>query len=837
MSFNPVGMSAAQLGLTGATSHKKHFVLTSTIGFDTPEVPPEEIKKATIDNNNASSIVGQNPKEIMAEARKIVEEGRQELKNIFLVKGKKPVRKEIPFMKKDVNANANNSIEGGASLDLQSPVYKRSDDETVISAFSHVFHQSIRNSEDHSSWDNVVNAVHVVEEPDEYYDRLENANLKWAPPPVPVGMMNFSASDGNLAFKAALGIAAWELVFMYQRSLLGPTIQTFLSQIPLAAFLKPLQIMALPQNDQYQTAERHRILEITQIQYNYTGLAQFGGYFGEPLLGGPAMFNHVPPSGNLFLMSDADSLQVQLGYDITFIRNATVSKLNASLGGFYTKGTFTSLQDYADVVKFFDVTPPIITNNKNNLSNWLNDIEFGRQRLQGLNPEMLQKVTPLVWKTNLQPFLTWTKDVEARVTQLLGGITISAAIDKGIVYYVDYAVMDDDTLRTLAMGLNRYIAAPVGLFFYDNTTNHLLPLGIQLFKNKLNVPQQTLYQFHLPTQVQGVDTPAWLLAKIWLNSLDGQYQEIVSHLMETHQISELFTVAFFRNLALNHPVNQLLRSHFEATLEINSIAYGDLLSYDGAINAAIGSGSIGGALIIAKLWQNWGFYEKSFKQSLINRGFLNGNGTSPDHIQGYYWRDDGLKLYNLIYGFVQSVLDNYYKSDSDVVNDWEIQNWLSELQSRRGGQLKNVTPTGNMTTKVDLYTLCTNIVFTVTAKHSAGNSGQFDYYGFIPNVPGALYTPPRINERNTTWDTIFQALPPKEPTLSQISITYLLSQVQQKSMPLIGQAVYPAAWKNQVTQFQKNLTELSKAIEDREKGKPYPYLYLDPAQVANSIYI
>ncbi len=109
---------------------------------------------------------------------------------------------------------------------------------------------------------------------------------------------------------------------MYQRSLLGPAIQSYLQSVPLSVLLKPrkylspsihlsiylflyfllsspllspplpssssssshgysVPTMNLPQNDFEQTSERHRILEITQIQYNYTGMARFGGYFGE----------------------------------------------------------------------------------------------------------------------------------------------------------------------------------------------------------------------------------------------------------------------------------------------------------------------------------------------------------------------------------------------------------------------------------------------------------------------------------------------------------------------------------------------------------------------------
>ncbi len=102
---------------------------------------------------------------------------------------------------------------------------------------------------------------------------------------------------------------------------------------------------------------------------------------------------------------------------------------------------------------------------------------------------------------------------------------------------------------------------------------------------------------------------------------------------------------------------------------------------------------------------------------------------------------------------------------------------------------------------------------------------------FVPNAPGALYIPPRIDESNTTWATICRALPPKStdklihrewirfecnlffyfyyfhlfiaPALSQMSLTFLLSEVKQKDIPMLGYGVYPLLWKYEVDTFQK----------------------------------
>ncbi len=39
--------------------------------------------------------------------------------------------------------------------------------------------------------------------------------------------------------------------------------------------------------------------------------------------------------------------------------------------------------------------------------------------------------------------------------------------------------------------------------------------------------------------------------------MDGQYQEIVPHLLESHQVPEILAVSMFRNLAVNHPVHKV----------------------------------------------------------------------------------------------------------------------------------------------------------------------------------------------------------------------------------------------------------------------------------------
>jgi hypothetical protein len=127
----------------------------------------------------------------------------------------------------------------------------------------------------------------------------------------------------------------------------------------------------------------------------------------------------------------------------------------------------------------------------------------------------------------------------------------------------------------------------------------------------------------------------------------------------------------------------------------------------------------------------------------------------------------------------------------------------------------------------------------------------FSQKSFVPNAPGALYSPPKIKPNTTTWETIMEALPPKgnekikcylivsEPAIAQISITRLLSRIKG-TLPLLGQTFYEipnTRFHEYYSIFSKNLDDLSSQIAVRNSKLALPYNLLDPKHVANSIYI
>ena len=49
-------------------------------------------------------------------------------------------------------------------------------------------------------------------------------------------------------------------------------------------------------------------------------------------------------------------------------------------------------------------------------------------------------------------------------------------------------------------------------------------------------------------------------------------------------------------------------------------------------------------------------------------------------IREYGFRDDGLKYWDAIKRYTRGILDIYYKSDGDIKEDHELQNWIAEVK-------------------------------------------------------------------------------------------------------------------------------------------------------------
>jgi len=563
--------------------------------------------------------------------------------------------------------------------------------------------------------------------------------------------------------------------------------------------------------------------------WNLTKSARIHGYNGT-MSGLPPTFQLLPPS---YAAPDDECMG---GYKLRLLERDVFAKINNEIRKHFHK-QITTLQDYADAVGSLKPTPKIITQNSMALWDWLDDAEFTRQRLQGLNPEKLERMNRDKWNARFAangttPFnVASVQESLEKLVTARGSASFDAAVEAQDIFVCDYSMFDDPDLTLIAASaLNRYIAAPFALFHRNPNDSSLKVIAIQLFPGIAEDRPVFLPE----------DSWDWLLAKIWVQSIDGQHQEIMSHLFECHFIAEIFQVTMNRQLGANHPVYQILHPHFYATLFINAAARHGLLAYDGLVNQVIGVGVPGAAHMIKKAAPTWNFREHSFINSLRNRGFEVGpDVTSP--ISGYFWYDDGVRLWNTLHLFIKTTLQVFYKTDQDVEDDFELQQWVSDLENPDVGDLKGVSERDGKIFTVEFLTdMITNLIWITTAKHSSGNIAQFELYSFIPNVPAALYSPAPTTKGCVDKEVILKALPCEDAALSQISTVYLLSTTDAR--PAMIQADYPGLNKNHeaqihIAEFKLKLSLLSKDIADRNSSLIYPYKSLDPSIVANSIFV
>ncbi len=325
------------------------------------------------------------------------------------------------------------------------------------------------------------------------------------------------------------------------------------------------------------------------------------------------------------------------------------------------------------------------------------------------------------------------------------------------------------------------------------------------------------------------------MVKTFTQSADAQVHEVVEHLLRTHLIIELLDLAMRRTLAEAHPVNALLSPHLADTMAVNTSARTALLAPGGPIDSTMAVGSKGAFELMGRVWHDHRILDsQDVPLDLRERGV-----DDVEALPDYPWRDDALKLWEVVHCYVAAVVEHFYASDEDVAEDDELHAFHAEIRDPRGGNVRDM-PGGEarFRTRDELSGFLTRVVYRASAGHAAVNNGQYDCFGFIPNVPGALYRPPP-REKDLTWSErdLARALPDLRAASTQILMVRLLSR--RTEMPIGGyapaffagtQSVLPI-----VTRFRRDLHALSLEIEARNLGREVPYTYLDPKQDPQSI--
>ncbi|KAK2892386.1 hypothetical protein Q8A67_012374 [Cirrhinus molitorella] len=441
------------------------------------------------------------------------------------------------------------------------------------------------------------------------------------------------------------------------------------------------------------------------------------------------------------------------------------------------------------------------------MQDWNKDEMFGYQFLNGCNPVMIKKCMQLPDK-----FPVTHEMVKGSLKR---GHTLQEELQAGNIYIVDYEILQG----VPASRKDRYLTAPICLL-YKNELDQMMPIAIQL--------SQT------PGEMSPIFLPSdneydWMLAKMWVKSSDFNLHQLVTHLLKTHLLSEVFEIAVYRQLSAVHPVYKLLMPHVRFTIAINAEARENLISDDGIISKV---GSISGAGMETLMQKAMGaltYKSLCFPEDIKARGM--------EDVPKYYYRDDGMKIWETINCFVSDVVKIYYDSDEAVQKDVEIHGFIKDVVF---GLNNSDNFPKSLESREQLIEYLTVVIFTASAQHAAVNFGQFDWYGWIPNGPSTMHKQPPQQKDQVDVKYIMESLPDRRTSSKLLGTVWALTRTEPNERFL---GMYPDMYfteqpvEEAIKTFQHNLEEVKNTIKSRNEELTLAYCYLSPDKIPNSVAI
>jgi arachidonate 15-lipoxygenase len=200
----------------------------------------------------------------------------------------------------------------------------------------------------------------------------------------------------------------------------------------------------------------------------------------------------------------------------------------------------------------------------------------------------------------------------------------------------------------------------------------------------------------------------------------------------------------------------------------------------------------------------------------------------------YPYRDDGLLLWEAIQAYVSSYLAIYYKTPADITADFELQAWAADLVTN--GHVQGLSP--SFSSLATLTDVVTTVIFTCSAVHSAVNYPQWDYMGFVPNMPLAGYADYRQQLLHPFDDAAYmRLLPPNQPAIQQVAVMHFLAGYHFDRLGYYEDKFEDAPAQAANESFRRRLDDVERTIDYNNTKRQVAYPYLKPSLVLNSISI
>ncbi len=455
------------------------------------------------------------------------------------------------------------------------------------------------------------------------------------------------------------------------------------------------------------------------------------------------------------------------------------------------------------------------------------DSEFGRLRLEGPNPVMIER---LVSQADIDTRFPQLTDQLLRRAMDDASLSVSTAISENRLYICDYEINQSSLLPPNPQ-LNRdsrwrakYLPAPRVVFFEEDhsTARRLIPVAITLDQADAAAPN--------PLYIRS-KTRQWSYAKTFAQSADLNTQVLSSHIFRCHFVAEPFAMATPRQLTPNHPLHILLEPHLRYTLFVNDQAF-NLLKVRGKVFDNIYAGTIAETReLMIQSYHKWTFRDLAPARDFERRGV-------QQYPVNYPYRDDISLYWPVIERFVRTYLSIYYTNDHAIVTDEQLQNWVAELVDPNRGNVHGLLQGSKLATLDELVEIISILLFTAGPQHASVHFPQTEYFTFIPAYAGAPYRPPAANPDDLPPQELLEALPPIERAAEQFQTNqignYRFDKFGYYDAYRLGRVpeAQPA-----ITKLHADLDSIDATIRTRNQDRDQPYTYLLPQNVPNSINI
>lgn len=196
-----------------------------------------------------------------------------------------------------------------------------------------------------------------------------------------------------------------------------------------------------------------------------------------------------------------------------------------------------------------------------------------------------------------------------------------------------------------------------------------------------------------------------------------------------------------------------------------------VLSKGGALDKWTSMGSEGTDVMLRKLYENFHMEDLDFLLDLKNRGLENNT-----KIANYFYREDGIRLWNAVQQYCSNVVDSFYESNQKLIDDCELQSWLHDLRDNGfPGRAENIGLPETLSDLKDLSVMVCRILFTVTCRHAATHSEAMDMYGHDATVPATMRQPPPREKGGNKKELTIETLPEQKPEIYDAAMAYIMS--------------------------------------------------------------